>query len=160
MRPGSAPLRHCSQAHPFVPTPPSTPPTPHVREQITGANLALRTSDPSVYIGTSLCTSITVVNTGTLQCTAPVMVIGRYPVVVSLSDQNSSANATLDRLCVEGSFGNPGEPCKPCPLVRAPWDGVCRAGNRVWGVHCVCVGCVCVLPPQGWMVAFPGGVHA
>lgn len=75
--------------------------------------------DPSLAdAGGEVCSQPNVINSSLLTCTAPVMRVGRYPVVVSLNGHNSSSGAvTIHRLCAAAQYGPPGEYCGPCPTV-------------------------------------------
>jgi hypothetical protein len=62
-----------------------------------------------------VCEQPLLFNSSALQCTIGAADVGRCTVSVSLNNQSSTQNVTLDRLCGEGRFGLPGEPCGPCP---------------------------------------------
>jgi hypothetical protein len=74
-----------------------------------------RPRPPPPPTGDTVCAAPNVLNSTVIQCTAPAMPVGRYPVVVSLSGQNSSGSVVLDRLCGKDRFARPGERCGPCP---------------------------------------------
>jgi hypothetical protein len=56
-------------------------------------------------------------NSTHLQCNAPRMRVGAYPVTVMLNGLNDTSSATLHRLCDEGWFGLPDHDCDVCPRV-------------------------------------------
>jgi hypothetical protein len=64
-----------------------------------------------------VCGQLLLVNSSWLQCTIGPAHVGRYPVTVSLSGQNSTTShaVSVDRLCGEGRYALPGQPCGPCP---------------------------------------------
>lgn len=65
-----------------------------------------------------VCTQLLLVNSSWLQCTIGPANVGRYPIIVSLNGQNSSSVGSMvavDRLCGDGRYGLPGQPCGLCP---------------------------------------------
>ena len=87
---------------------------------LTGSNLGLKNSitspEPVVTLGDVPCSQPIVVDSSRVLCTAPAgVVVGRYPVVLSLNGQNSSGSVALDRLCGDGRYGPRGSLCGPCP---------------------------------------------
>lgn len=72
---------------------------------------------PIVYVGDSLCASVSRFSPSEIQCRTAKSLIGRQWVIVSFDDQNSSQVVYVERMCGEGYTGLPGESCKSCPNV-------------------------------------------
>jgi hypothetical protein len=75
------------------------------------------TGDVFARAGAQPCPQVVVASSSHLVCTAPITVVGAYPVTVSLNGQNSTRGPTVHRLCSEGQFALPGALCGACPQV-------------------------------------------
>ena len=144
--------------------------------QVQGTNLGLKNSgsgpEPVVYCGSTVCQQLIIVNSTRLQCSLPLSVVGRCPLVVSLNGQNSSDNVVVDRLCGEGRYGALGGPCGPCPTnaecvalfpVGAGSLCECLVCKSLWWLSWRCmVACVPVSPDSvapAWLLpSDPHGV--
>jgi hypothetical protein len=89
-----------------------------IRGHNLGSTSPLYSPPPVVFVGGQVCAQPIVADSTHLVCTAPVAVAGRARVVVSLNGQNSTTDASLDRLCGNGKFALPGQRCAACPKVR------------------------------------------
>ena len=72
---------------------------------------------PSCFTGPLECTSVSILNSSAIECSLATCVVGRYPVNVSLSGQNSTGTVLLTRMCGDDRFAFPSQSCGPCPAV-------------------------------------------